>query len=124
MRGTIRNTAMRALAAALWIAPAASLADAPVRFGYCAWASPAPGREAFVSAVYAVPAQANSVRLARSFADYISAGGGDRPRHFTPMCFKEFETEEAARARRNHEVAGYRERGLTLQVVGGWTPPE
>lgn len=123
MNGTVSQTARRALALLALLASPASLAET-LSFGYCAWASPAAGGEAFVSAIYAVPVQANSVRLARSFADYISAGGRDRPRHFTPMCFKEFETEEAARARRNHEVAGYRERGFTLQVVGGWTPPE
>lgn len=122
MKGTGPKTARRLLAVLALLAPAAGLAE-PQRFGYCAWASPATGREAFVSAIYPVPAQANSVRLARSFADYIIVGGRDRPRHFTPMCFTAFETEEAARAQRNHEVSGYRERGFTLQVVGGWTPP-
>lgn len=123
MQGKGPDAARLLLAALALLAPAASQAEV-VRFGYCAWASPAPGREAFVSAVYAVPPQANSVRLARSFADYINAGVRDQPRHFTPMCFKEFDTEEAARSQRNQEVGGYRERGFTLQLIGGWTPPQ
>lgn len=116
--------AARQLVAAMLVAPSAGLAAEAARYGYCTWASPAPGKEAFVSSVYAAPASVGSVHLARSFADYINAGRRDRPRNFTPVCFREFDTEAAARARRNEEVGAYRQRGFTLQVVGGWTPPQ
>lgn len=123
MKGLRQEAGRRLLATLLLFAPGTSLAG-EARYGYCTWAGPAPGREAFVSTVYAVPADANSVRLARSFADYINAGARDRPRSFTPICFKEFDSEDSARSQRNRELAGYRERGFTLQLVGGWAPPE
>jgi hypothetical protein len=118
------ETAARLLAAVVLMAPGVGPAAEAPRYGYCTWASPAPGQEAIVSSVYAAPARIGSVHLARSFADYINAGRRDRPRHFTPVCFREFESEAAARARRNEEIGAYRQRGFTLQVVGGWTPPQ
>lgn len=124
MQGNAPEFARRLRVALMALAPATGLAAEAPRFGYCTWASPAPGQEAFVSSVYAAPARTGSVPLARSFADYINAGRRDRPRNFTPVCFREFETEEAARQRRNEEVGAYRQRGFTLQVVGGWTPPD
>ena len=107
----------------LALALAAPAAAAP-RYGYCTWAGPAPGQEAAVSAIYEVPAKSGSVRLARGFADYLNAGRRDRPRNFAPVCFSEFETEEAARHQRNREVDEYRQRGFTIHVVGGWVPAE
>lgn len=110
-------------AALLAAAGAVGAAEAP-RHGYCTWASPAPGQEAIVSAIYAVPAKSGSVRLARSFADYINAGRRDRPRSFAPVCFTEFDSEDAARRQRNREVDAYRQRGFTIHVVGGWQPAD
>lgn len=125
--GRDRITCRRAgqpLAACLLLAASLAGAAEPARYGYCTWAVATPAPEAVVSAVYEVPARAGSVRLARSFADYIDAGRRDRPRPFTPVCFREFESEDAARQQRNREVAGYRQRGFTVQVVGGWRPGE
>jgi hypothetical protein len=113
-----------AVIAALLAGAGATEAAEVARYGYCTWASPAPGQEAIVSAIYAVPVKSGSVRLARGFADYINAGRRDRPRSFAPVCFSEFDSEEAARHQRNRELAEYRQRGFTIHVVGGWQPAE
>lgn len=117
-----RRLALALLAAALPSAAGVAAAAEPKRYGYCTWTSRAPGLEAVVSTVYTVPAGSGSLRLARSFAAYLNAGQRDRPRPFAPVCFSEFESEGSARQQRNRELAGYRERGFTLQVVGEWQP--